>query len=186
MNIFPPLPAWNAMHPLVVHFPIALLLVAPLFVLAALAWRRRAAGLIGVAATLMTLGAASALLATATGSAAEDAAESVSAAKAVLERHEEGAELARNLAIGAAAVSVVVAVVAARSTTPPRPAVHVITCGVLLLVVAAPALVVANAAHEGGRLVHEFGVRAPIAAGATPAAAATPPMGGPAKSHDDD
>ena len=29
----PPIPGWYELHPLVVHFPIALLLIAPLFVL---------------------------------------------------------------------------------------------------------------------------------------------------------
>ena len=33
--MFPPVPSWDAMHPMVVHFPIALLLVAPLFVVMA-------------------------------------------------------------------------------------------------------------------------------------------------------
>jgi uncharacterized membrane protein len=33
--------AWNELHPLVVHFPIALLLVAPLFVLMGALWPRR-------------------------------------------------------------------------------------------------------------------------------------------------
>ena len=29
---FPPIPSWDGLHPLIVHFPIALLLVAPLLV----------------------------------------------------------------------------------------------------------------------------------------------------------
>jgi uncharacterized membrane protein len=32
MLTLPPLPTWQAIHPLIVHFPIALLLVAPLFI----------------------------------------------------------------------------------------------------------------------------------------------------------
>ncbi len=41
---FPPFPSWDGLHPLIVHFPIALLLVAPLFVVLGLA---RAAALGG-------------------------------------------------------------------------------------------------------------------------------------------
>ena len=29
---FPQIPSWDALHPLVIHFPIALLLIAPVFV----------------------------------------------------------------------------------------------------------------------------------------------------------
>jgi len=29
---FPPIPNWDALHPLIIHFPIALLLIAPIFV----------------------------------------------------------------------------------------------------------------------------------------------------------
>ena len=30
---FPPLPTWDSLHPLIIHFPIALLLLCPLFIL---------------------------------------------------------------------------------------------------------------------------------------------------------
>ena len=30
---FPPFPTWDSLHPLIIHFPIALLLVCPLFIL---------------------------------------------------------------------------------------------------------------------------------------------------------
>ena len=33
-QVLPPVPNWSELHPLVIHFPIALLLVAPLFVIA--------------------------------------------------------------------------------------------------------------------------------------------------------
>src|SRR5438552_17008626 len=48
---------WNELHPLVVHFPIALLLVAPLFVLMGALWPRRT-GLYfpGCALILISLG----------------------------------------------------------------------------------------------------------------------------------
>jgi uncharacterized membrane protein len=34
MNYLLHLPGWNALHPLVIHFPIVLLLIAPLFIVA--------------------------------------------------------------------------------------------------------------------------------------------------------
>ena len=30
---FPPIPSWDGLHPLIIHFPIVLLLVAPVLVL---------------------------------------------------------------------------------------------------------------------------------------------------------
>ena len=33
MQALPPIPSWTELHPLVIHFPIALLLVAPLFII---------------------------------------------------------------------------------------------------------------------------------------------------------
>jgi len=30
---FPPIPSWDAWHPMIIHFPIALLLIAPVFIL---------------------------------------------------------------------------------------------------------------------------------------------------------
>ena len=29
---FPAIPSWDALHPLIIHFPIALLLIAPIFI----------------------------------------------------------------------------------------------------------------------------------------------------------
>ena len=34
MQAWPQIPNWSELHPLVIHFPIALLLVAPLFIIA--------------------------------------------------------------------------------------------------------------------------------------------------------
>ena len=30
---FPAIPSWDALHPLIIHFPIALLLIAPIFII---------------------------------------------------------------------------------------------------------------------------------------------------------
>ena len=35
LQVLPPIPSWSELHPLVIHFPIALLLVAPIFILGA-------------------------------------------------------------------------------------------------------------------------------------------------------
>lgn len=165
--MFPPVPSWDAMHPLVVHFPIALLLVAPVFVVMAAVWRRYELPLGVSALTLMVLGVIGAFVAVATGEAGEGAVRTA-AAEAALERHEELAEIVEaTFATLAGAFAVIVfapPVLRRWRHLPPAPrlagAVRAAVYFVFLVVYAIGCLILASAAHEGGRLVHELGVRA--------------------------
>lgn len=173
MFSIPALPPWNGLHPIVVHFPIALVLITPVLVATALLWKQHTRAFIAASAVVMVLGAAGAWLAVATGSAAEELAERVPAAKATLEQHEHLAEAARNFATALAAALVVATLVLWKwSGKAPRSAIIIAGLG-FLAANAAASLVIANAAHEGGRLVHEFGVLAPMASSG--AAATAPP-----------
>ena len=59
MIALPPIPTWEGLHPLVVHFPIALLLVAPwLVLLGALLAPSRGRPWLFAALTLLALGTA--------------------------------------------------------------------------------------------------------------------------------
>jgi uncharacterized membrane protein len=163
--MFPPLPAWDGLHPLVTHFPIGLLLTAPALMVASLLAPRRQAWA-PAALLIMVLGVAGAFLATSTGEASADTLHLAGRADAVLERHEELAELARNLF---AAMAVVYAAIVSAPRLLARwwrPIFSFSLEAVFLLAYIAPCLVLANAAHEGGRLVHEFGVHASLAASA--------------------
>src|SRR5450759_3598419 len=66
----PPLPTWDGLHPLVTHFPIALLLVAPLFVVLGLFRRPSARAFLLAALLLMVLGTTAIFVAVPTGEAA--------------------------------------------------------------------------------------------------------------------
>ncbi len=179
----PPLPPWNGLHPLVVHFPIALIMVAPLFVVLALLIKSRIRELIGVSALLMLLAAGSALIATSTGSAAESLAEKVPGAKAILHEHEELGESAEIFAIALAAALVVgFGSLCIWRQKIPRGMIFGIGT-VYLIGHAAGILVVANAAHQGGRLVHEVGVRANMSG--TSANPVTPPSSRGSSDKDD-
>jgi uncharacterized membrane protein len=156
------MPRYEGLHPMVVHFPIALLLVAPVFIVLAMCLKKQAKAMLLSALVLVLMGTAFAFLATSTGEAAEDFVPDVTAARVVLGAHEEQAEMARNLFAGVALLlAVVTAVVWVRDTKLKHSHV-VMMCGLMLLVYVWPAVVLMNAGHEGARLVHEFGARAPM------------------------
>ena len=171
--MFPPLPSFDGLHPLVVHFPIALLLVAPLFMVAALALPRRGLPFAISALALMVLGTTAAFVAVGSGQAAAELAMRTPEMAPVLERHEELAELTRNLFAVLALVYAAVIFVPRwlpRLKTPARVAAQV----VFVLVYSGGALLLANTAHQGGRLVHQFGVQAMLAAEAPSPSSPTP------------
>ncbi len=161
----PPLPPWPGMHPLVVHFPIALLLVAPLFIVLGLAPR------VGryfrpAALALLILGTTAAYVAAEAGEAAAALVTQTAAIAPVLHEHAELAERVELLfTLVTAAYAAVLLVppllrklgVIRRELPHPAPLVAQI---VVLLGALASGLVLANTGHLGGRLVHELGVQA--------------------------
>jgi len=174
----PPIPAWNSLHPLVVHFPIALLLVAPLFIVLGTLLRSASRRTFLIAAlVLMVCGTLATFLAVATGEAAGEVAENRAGVKATLEQHEELAESLR------AVFAVLTIAFAALLFAPrllhrqPTPSVQAGLVVAFLLCYAGGAILLANTAHQGGRLVHELGVTTAIS-GAAPAAVTPAAKGG--------
>jgi hypothetical protein len=88
-----------------------------------------------------------------------------------LHRHEELAELARNLFIGVTATLTIATIIAFKSGDRIKTSTRLGLLAGCLLVWLLPALVLANAAHAGGELVHVHGVKAPITSAANQAAA---------------
>ena len=169
MFTFPPIPSWDALHPLIIHFPIALLFVAPILVLLGILLPKQGRGLLIAALVVMALGTVGTYFAVATGEAAGELAERTPGVAAVLERHEELAQTTRAvftaLTIIFAAV-LFVPLVFKRGLA--RKTMALINLAFLVFY-AGGALVLANVAHQGGRLVHEYGVHAMMTGGATPA-----------------
>jgi uncharacterized membrane protein len=97
----------DPLHPAVVHFPIALSLVALL--LAVLARNRRLRGLEPGALALVVLAALAAVVAVLTGHAAHDEAIVPAGARGLIASHEEVGELAMWWLLGVAAVRVLLA-----------------------------------------------------------------------------
>ena len=158
---FPSIPSWDAMHPLIIHFPIVLLLLAPILILIAAILRpprNRAAMIVGLAALL--LGTASLFLAASSGEKAAELADRSDSVEAVLSAHEH---LASRTEIVFSALSLLfvgtflwpklrgVPETCRTSTIAPILFLGFYALGIAYLV---------STAHAGGRLVHEFGVHA--------------------------
>jgi uncharacterized membrane protein len=158
------IPGWNGLHPLIVHFPITLLLVAPLFVVVGgvLAPSKGRTFLIS-ALILMVLGTASVFFAIETGEGAGELAGSAPEIRAVLKQHQELAKTTRVLfsllTLSFAALLFVPTVLGRELGL----RVNTALLSAFLIFYATGAVFLVNTASHGGRLVHELGVRAPVA-----------------------
>lgn len=164
LQALPPIPNWSELHPIVIHFPIALLLVAPLFIVAGIVMDpQRGRPFLVTALSLMVLGTVGTVLAVATGEAAAEVTHRTAAMSAVLERHQELAETTRDifglLTVIFATILFLPRFLNRETTT----AVARILPLAFLLFYGAGTVVLMNTAHNGGRLVHEFGIRALLA-----------------------
>ncbi|MBM92601.1 MAG: hypothetical protein CMJ35_13465 [Phycisphaerae bacterium] len=163
MFALPPIPPFEALHPLVVHFPIGILLIAWIPMLLAIIDKKRRNPWLASAAMLLTLGTIACFAATLTGDAAEDVVASTSAAvDTAIHDHEETAESARNLFLACTLVFLMVWAVANKVPDKKKPTIA-LTGGLLIAITYTLAtLTLANAAHLGGVLVHGHGVHAPV------------------------
>ena len=162
--MLPPWPGWDGLHPLVVHFPIALFLVAPLFVALAMLRPARTATFAVPALILLGLGTIAAFVAVETGEAAAELATRTDAVNRVLERHAALAESARNLfaLLTVAYAAAVVALLRVKRLA--RASVTATVHAAFLVLLLAGGGLVATAAHQGGVLVHGLGVHSMVTA----------------------
>jgi uncharacterized membrane protein len=166
---FPPMPTWDSLHPLIIHFPIVLLLLSPLFILiSAVLPPPKSRPYMATALIILVLGTVSLYIAASTGESAAELAERGGAMNAVLQAHESLASETKIVFSGLCAIAIGTLVVSRllrrqetrlSSTLLPLAFLALYSVGILFLV---------NTAHAGGRLVHEFGVHAIIPATTDP------------------
>lgn len=172
----PAMPGWDGLHPLIIHFPVALLFVAPLFVLiGALLKPAKGRPILWAALLLMALGTASVFVAIETGEAAGKLADRTPDITAAIEHHEQLAERTRVMfsTLTAAFGILLVVPLLRRGRLPGRLASTVLPL-VFLVLYGGGMLLLTQTADQGGRLVHQFGVHALLPADTSaPSAPAT-------------
>ncbi|HJW44692.1 MAG TPA: DUF2231 domain-containing protein [Geothrix sp.] len=150
------MPSWNHLHPALVHFPVALLLVAPLLVVAGLTWPTQRRGLHTAALILLGLGFAGLVLALLSGEAVTRYARATADLQAGVRDHELAAQWTTLLFAG---ICPAFAALWALPLLRKRPLPRALDLGLMalwLLLAAAGALALARTAHAGGHLVHDL------------------------------
>ena len=164
MSYLPPIPSWDGLHPLIIHFPIVLLLIAPLFIVIGASMPARSGRYMYLAAlVLMALGTITAFISYQTGEAAGKLAERTPEINAALERHEKLAETTRLLfSILTVMFAGILSLPKLFKIEPGRRAIVAVSV-IFLAFYGSAAVVLVNTAHQGGMLVHQYGVRALVA-----------------------
>lgn len=163
----PPMPPWNAFHPMWVHMPIGVLSIVPLVLIAALALPKQRAGLHTACLILMLAGTIAAFVATMSGEAADEwlntqAQYNTPMISYLVHEHEETGELARNIFAGLTIVFILLLLsprlIPGKLSLAARLGIEAL----LLVGWFGGIVVLANAGHQGGEIVHSFGVHAPL------------------------
>jgi uncharacterized membrane protein len=148
----------DPLHPVLVHFPIVLILIGAVVAVTAVFLKRW--HLPQIAAVLLALGALGALAAVQTGEEEGEMVFQISeGTESILELHEDWAETTRSLAIVAAILAVVSACL---FRFPITSRVFAVVTAMMAL---AAAYAVAQTGHYGGQLVYQHGVGINVVAG---------------------
>ncbi len=167
--MFPPTPDWDALHPLIVHFPIALLFVAPLLIVVGLLLPKTGKSYHVSALVLMIVGVIMAWVAVNTGETAGKLADRMPPVGAVLDRHRELGETTSTVFTVLTVVFAAIVFGPSLLKNPLSRAVNLPIFVVFLLVYLGCTSLIAKTAHQGGLLVHEYSVHAMLPLGEEPA-----------------
>ncbi len=155
------LPPFEGMHPLVVHFPIAFLMTVWIPALIAVVNRKHGYQWMLVTLLWFAIGIVGVFAAVLTGEAAEDIVVATSqTVKDAVHEHEELGEFVRSIMI--VGFLVFAALTAWVGIKKPKKAVIAVGAVISLAIYGFGVANLVKASHEGGVLVHKYGVHAPL------------------------
>lgn len=172
------MPALSQVHPLIVHFPIALLMVVPLLVLLGLVWREHRPGIHIATLVLLMIGTSLAVLAVISGLSAAGSVQPTPELRAALESHERLAK--RNAFFYADLTMAFILIQLAPllwKSWDSRRRILLLNLAWLMVSLGANVLLI-RTGHLGGRMVHELASR-PHAHPALPATEGVDPSAQP-------
>lgn len=149
---------WGSLHPLVVHFPIALLFIAPLFIVLGIIIQKSLREFYICALILMLLGTAGVFFAVSTGNFAAETLSRDPAIAATLEAHVRFAEQSQ-LNFSALAILFLLYVISPNFTQKRFSKLDQAAGCLFLIIYAFSLTLIFNTAHYGGTLVHKHGVK---------------------------
>lgn len=154
----PSIPNWLSMHPFLVHFPIAVLLVVPIIIIIGVILKKNSKYWFYTANVLMGIGLLAVILAIASGEASADMIKASKEVTEIIEKHKETGETVRNVFAGLTIlytlIQVVPVLIKKNISVQLNRIVNI--CFLVLYLVCCIGLL--NSAQLGGRLVHEFGI----------------------------
>lgn len=156
MLTLPTPPPFEGMHPLVVHLPIGVLVIIPVFIVFAILFKQNAKWFSLTTTIITWIGTIGAIVAVITGHAAYDVAPRSADINNLLINHMQLAELTRNLFVIFSVLYTVFTYLLFKDKV--KPSLGLILQIVFLVFVGICILALINAGHMGARLVHEFGL----------------------------
>ena len=152
---------WGSLHPLIVHFPIALLFVAPLFIVLGIIIQKSLRDFYICALILMLLGTAGVFLAVATGNFAAKTVPSDPAITTTLEAHVRFAEQSQ-LNFSVLVILFLIYILSSNFTQKRFGKLDRVAGCLFLIIYVFNLALIFNTAHYGGTLVHKHGVKSTL------------------------
>jgi uncharacterized membrane protein len=149
---------WGSLHPLVIHFPIVLLFIAPFFILAGQRFQKYLKPFYISSFILMSAGTLFIFMATSTGNYAAEPLDLSKEAVATLTNHIELAEQARLIFTILTLIFAGYLLTFTARGKRLHPKMHLWANIIYVVFYFYSFILIINAAHHGGKLVHDHGI----------------------------